>query len=113
MTRVGVLIELLAIIAMIIGAPIPVAGMVALIAATPTTAVAIFRTWKTDKTVNGVIELVFYFFTWIALPCLLARYATDGVGENLFRFTIAARIFAAVCIWRLSSPWKQSLGGER
>ena len=48
MMRVGVLLELLAIIAMIVGAPIPIAGTAALIAATPATAVAIFRTRKTN-----------------------------------------------------------------
>jgi hypothetical protein len=110
--HLGVLVELLAIIALIAGIPVPIAGTVALIAATPTSAVAILRTLKTDKTANGVVDTAFLFFTWSLLPCLLVRYATGGVGENVFRFTIAARIFAVVSIWRLSSRWKQSSAGD-
>ncbi len=108
MIHLGVLLELLAIIALIAGVPIPIAGTLALVAATPTSAVAILRILKTDKTALGMVNAVFLISTWIILPCLLVQYATDGVGENVFRFTIAARIFAAATIWRLSSRWKQS-----
>ena len=107
MVRVGVLIELLAIIALVVGVPIPIAGTVALIAATPTSAVAILRTLKTDMTAIGVIDVAFYFFTWTSLPCLLALHATDGVGENVFRLIIAARVFATVSLWRHFFPMEE------
>ena len=105
MMVLGVLVELLAIIALVAGVPVPVAGAVALIAATPTSAVAIYRTLKADHTAIGVVNVAFLFFTWSLLPCLLVMYATDGVGENVFRFIVTVRIFAAVVIWRQSCDW--------
>lgn len=103
MMYLGVLIELLAIIALIAGIPVPVAGTVALIAATPTSAVAILRILKSKKTASSAVDIAFLFLTWTLLLCLLLQYATVGVGENVFRFTIAARLFAAASLWRLSS----------
>lgn len=113
MIQLGLSVELLAIIALIAGVPVPIAGTVALIAATPTSAVAILRIWRTSKSILGVIDLAFLFFAWALLPCLLVRYATDGVGENMARFTIAARVFAAASIWKLSSQWQSKSGKVR
>ena len=101
MMHVGVLIEVLAIISLTAGVPIPIAGTIAWISAMPTSAVAILRILKSDQTVVGAIDIAFLFFTWTLLPCLLLRYATDGVGENVFLITIAARLSAAVNLWRL------------
>jgi len=108
MIQICVLVELLAVVALIVGVPVPVAGTAALLAATPATAVAIWRILKTDKTFTGVVDTAFLFFTWTALPCLLAMHARDGVGENVFRFIIAARVFAGVSLWRHSSHWNKS-----
>jgi hypothetical protein len=113
MMRFGVLIELLATIALIVGVPIPIAGTVALIAATLTSAVAILRKLKTDNTLIGVIDVVFYFFTWTLIPCMLVQYATNGVSENLFRFLIAARVFAAASLWSLSMQWQRKTGSKQ
>ena len=106
--RLGVLAELLAIIALIVGVSIPIAGTLALIAATPTSAIAIFKILKSDKTASGAIETAFLFLTWILLPCMLMQYANEGIGENVFRFIIAARVFAGASIWKHSSQWKRS-----
>lgn len=103
-----VLLEIVAIVALILGVPVPVAGTAALLTATPASAMAIWRSIKTDRTSTGFVDLAFFFFTWALLPCLLALHATDGVGENVFRLIITARVFAAVSIWRRCSPWKQS-----
>lgn len=108
MIPICVLVELLAIAALIVGVPVPVAGTLALLAATPATAVALWRILKSDRTFNGVVDSAFYLFTWTLLPCLLALYATDGVGENVFRLIVAARVFAAVCIWRFCSQSRQT-----
>ena len=105
MMRLGVLVELLAIIALIAGVPVALAGTVALIAATPTSAVAIYRTLKTERTAIGAVDVAFLFFTWAMIPCLLLQHATGGVGENVFRFIVSIRIVAAVSIWRHSSEW--------
>jgi hypothetical protein len=113
MMRFGVPIELLAIIALIVGVPIPIAGTVALIAATLTSSVAILRILKTDNMAIGVIDVVFYFFTWTLIPCMLVQYATDGVSENLFRLVIAARVFAAVSLWRLSMQWQSKISSKQ
>jgi hypothetical protein len=108
MIPICVLVELLAIVALIVGVPVPAAGTTALLAATPASAVTIWRTLKTDKTFNGVVDTAFYFSTWTSLPCLLALHATDGVGENVFRLIIAARVFAAVSLWKHAALWKKS-----
>ncbi len=112
MMHLGVFVELLAIIALIADVPIPIAGTVALVAATPTSAVAILRILKTEKTALEVVNAVFLFSTWLMLPCLLVQYATDDAGDNVFRFTVAVRIFAAATIWRLSSRWNQRSTGR-
>ncbi|WP_182865591.1 hypothetical protein [Stieleria mannarensis] len=106
--RFGLLVELSAIIALIAGVPVPIAGTAALIAATPTSAIAIFRIAKSEKTASGAVDMAFLFLTWGMLPCLLVRCATDGVGENVFRFIIAARVFAVASIWRHASRWDRS-----
>ncbi len=100
MMQLCLLVELLAIIALIAGVPIPIAGTVALIAATPTSAISIIRILKSGMTASAAIDIGFLFFAWIMLPCLLVQNATDGVGENVFRFIVAARVFAAASIWR-------------
>lgn len=97
--RLGLLAELLAIIALIAGIPVLVAGTVALIAATPTSAAVIYRILRTDKTGMGVLNVLFFFFTWAMIPCLLLLHVTNGVDENVFRFVVAVRIFAAVSAW--------------
>ncbi len=108
MIHISVLVELTAIVALIVGVPLPLAGTVALLAATPATAVLIRRILKTDKTVSGVVDLAFLFCSWTSLPCLLVLHATDGVGENVFRLIVAVRVFAAVSIWRLYSQSMQT-----
>ena len=107
MIQLGLIVELLAILALIVGVPVPIAGTVALIAATPTTAIAILRILKINLTASDAVDIAFLFFTWVLLPCLLVLHAKDGVGENVFRFIIAARFFAAASIWRLSLQWKR------
>ena len=109
MMNLCVLVELAAIVALIVGVPVPLAGMVALLAATPATAVVIWRILKTDKTVSGVVDVAFLFFSWASLPCLLALHARGGVGENVFRLIVALRVFAAVSIRRLCLQWTQKL----
>jgi len=107
--RIGLLVELLAIVALIAEIPVAIAGTVALIAATPTSAYTIYRILRTDKSATGVLEVVFLFLTWTMLPCMLLLHATDGVGENVFRFFVAVRIFAAASIWRHLRQWQRSL----
>lgn len=108
MMHICVIAELLAVIALIMGMSVPIAGTAALLAATPASAVTIGRILKTEKSFSGVVDTAFLFFTWALLPCLLALHATDGVGENVFRLIVSARVFAAVSIWRHSSQWKQT-----
>lgn len=107
MISICLLVELLAILALILGMPVPVAATVALFAATPATAITIWSLLKTDKSLHGVLDIVFLFSTWGLLPCLLVLHAKDGVGENMFRFMVASRIFAVVSIWRIRPRWKQ------
>ena len=109
MIPVCVLVEVLAIVGLIVGVPVAVAGTAALLAATPASAVAIWRILKTDRTLNEVVDAGFFLFTWTSLPCLLALHATDGVGENVFRFIIAARVFAAVSLWRAVPEASQAI----
>jgi len=101
MMRFGVLVELLAIIALMLGVPVPISATVALAAATPTTAVALFRLLKSDRSGGSVVDVAFLFFTWALLPCLIALYATDGVSETVFRFVVTVRVFAAANIWAM------------
>ena len=114
MIRVCVLAELLAIIALIAGIPVTVACTVAIIAATPATAVAIYRILKNDKSGAGFVDvdIVVLFLTWTMLPCLLLLHATAGVDENVFRFVVAARTFAAASIWRHTSEWHKRSNGS-
>ncbi len=112
MMRFGLLIELLAIIALVLGVPVPVSATVALIAATPTTAVALFRLLKSDRGGGGPVDVAFLFFTWAMLPCLVALYATGGVSETAFRFIVTIRVFAAASIWALLNRWSYSEDGK-
>ena len=70
MIQLALSIELLAIIALIAGVPVPIAGTVALIAATPTTAIALRRIFKIKMTAMDAVDIAFLFFTWALLPCL-------------------------------------------
>jgi len=110
--RFGVLIELLAIIALMLGVPVPISATVALIAATPTTGVALFRLLNSDRSGGTLIDVAFLFFTWAMLPCLVALYATDGVSETTFRFIVTVRVAAAFNIWTLSNRWSHSEAGK-
>lgn len=106
--RLGVFVELVAIIAVMGGVPVPISGTVALLAATPVSAIVIYRLLKLDRSGGSLVDVVFHFFTWAMLPCLLAMYATDGVGEANFRFIVATRLAAAADTWRLLRRWNKA-----
>lgn len=106
--RIGLFVEVLAIAALIAGIPVVFAAMIALIAATPTSAYTIYRIFRTDKSGTGVVDVVFLFLTWTMLPCMLLLHATDGVGENVFRLMVAVRVFSVVSIWRHLRQWQRS-----
>lgn len=108
MMRSGVLIELLAIIALMAGVPVPVSATVALLAATPTSAVVIYGLLKSDRSGGSLVDVAFHFFTWAMLACLLAMYAADGIGEANFRFIVSVRVATAADTWRLLRRWHQS-----
>ena len=112
MMRLGVLVELLAIVALMLGVPVPISASVALLAATPTTAVTLFRLLKSDKSGGSLVDVAFLFFTWAMLPCLVALYATDGVSETTFRFIVAIRVAAAFNIWTISNKWSHTVANK-
>lgn len=110
--RSGILIELLALIALMSGIPVPVSATVALVAATPTSAIAIYRLLRSDKSGGGVLDVVFLFFTWTMLPCLLLLHATDRESEAVVRLIAWTRVFAAVSIWSLLNRWHRDATEE-
>jgi hypothetical protein len=98
MISICVKVELLAIMALIVGVPVPVAATVALLAATPATAITIWSLLNAEQSLHGVVDILFLFITWALLPCLLALHGTYGVDGNLFRLIVVSRIFAAITI---------------